>query len=741
MTCHPARRSPTTSVPSACLLACLAALGACSPGGRIRPRHTHSGEYGTETSDSALTIRDDWGRSEGWVVSTALETGTPGTRVSALLTSLAPGPLPPFEAQGTSGGVGVTEWIPFTSVFEESESHVVIAELGVAVDGARIRVRESDIEAIVDLRWSVVDPSVPDEGGTDTHGVRREALREDLRALGIVPREDWGAAATSCSTTDGGRSHISIHHTEGAASDPARQLRSIQSYHRSRGWCDIGYHFLIDASGTIYEGRPVELLGAHVGGHNTGNLGISFIGCYSDEDCTSVTPLREEALEQAGRLVGTLSSLFEITPSSATVSGHRDQTSTTCPGNRLYPRIGDIIDIARVSSLGGGGPGAPSPDPAPDPSSGGGTACTHSWGGVYADRGCSASYQCCGGDWRSRGSCGACTCVEPTGSSGCSASGGGGGGGGEPGAGGAFATLSRSGSEIPRAGLANGTLERTLGHATEPYGSVVSDTDGSWVRGTISWFGGPSDTGVSSTETGAITGERLRSLNSPEEPSASTLASRPEDYYFVAMRWNYSPNGQSFWRDARIAVRSPSTGATVIVRPVDWGPNTSTRRIVDVSPQTMVDLGVSTDATVLVAFAPPGTPLGPYGGGASPSPDPGPSDPAPDEPAPPRAIPLECDYCETFSGSLATGAEAIEPGGSYFEAGSGTHEAWLHGPAGTDFDLRLLRWDGAEWTEVQSSAGASSEEQITYAGAAGYYAWVVLAYAGSGAYTLELYRP
>jgi len=613
MTCHPARLSPTTRVPSACGLACIVALAACSPGGRIRPRHTHSGEYGTETSDSALTIRDDWGRSEGWVVSTSLETGTPGTRVSALSPPPAPGPLPPFEAQGTSGGVGVTDWIPFTSVFEESESHVVIAELGAPVDGARIRVRESDIEAIVDLRWSVVDPSVPDEGGTDTHGVRREALREDLRELGIVPREDWGAAATSCSSTDGGRSRISIHHTEGSASDPARQLRSIQSYHRSRGWCDIGYHFLIDASGTIYEGRPIELLGAHVGGNNTGNLGISFIGCFSDVDCSSVTPLREEALEQAGRLVGTLASLYEITPSSSTVRGHRDQTSTTCPGNRLYPRIADIIDIARVSSLGGGDPAtAPSPDPAPAPSTGGGTTCRHSWGGVYADRGCSASYQCCGGCGGRGGGSGAGPCVGSTGRSGWStARGGGGGGGTEPGGGGAFATLSRSGSEIPRAGLANGTLESTLGRATEPYGTVVSDADGSWVRGTISWFGGPSDTGVSSTETGAITGERLRSLNSPEDPSASTLASRPEDYYFVAMRWNYSPNGRTFWRDARIAIRSPSTGATVIVRPVDWGPNTSTRRIVDVSPQTLVDLGVSTDANGLVALAPRGTPLGP----------------------------------------------------------------------------------------------------------------------------------
>jgi hypothetical protein len=130
------------------------------------------------------------------------------------------------------------------------------------------------------------------------------------------------------------------------------------------------------------------------------------------------------------------------------------------------------------------------------------------------------------------------------------------------------------------------------------------------VRGRVSWFGGPADTGVSSTETGAVSGERLRSLNSPLDPDAATLASRPQDYYFIAMRWSYSPNGTSWWRNARIVVTNPATGVQVVTRPVDWGPNTSTLRIIDVSPQTMSELGVTTDDEVLVAFAPAGTPLG-----------------------------------------------------------------------------------------------------------------------------------
>jgi len=116
---------------------------------------------------------------------------------------------------------------------------------------------------------------------------------------------------------------------------------------------------------------------------------------------------------------------------------------------------------------------------------------------------------------------------------------------------------------------------------------------------------------VTATETGAITGELLRALNDPLDPSAATLRARPEDYYYVAMRFAYSPNGRGFWRDARLLIVSPRTGAKVVVRPVDWGPHTRTGRVLDLSPQSLRDLGLTTDDEALVAFAAPGTPLGP----------------------------------------------------------------------------------------------------------------------------------
>jgi hypothetical protein len=173
-----------------------------------------------------------------------------------------------------------------------------------------------------------------------------------------------------------------------------------------------------------------------------------------------------------------------------------------------------------------------------------------------------------------------------------------------------YAGLTQSGAEIPRAGLTNPTLRATLGMSVEPYGSVVDYGGRSWVSGRVSWFGGPTDTGVGPTETVAISGEVARSLNSPMHPDAATLSAHPERYYYIAMRFSYSPQGTTFWRNARLVIANPRTGVRVVVRPADWGPNTSTGRVMDLSPQTLADLGLSTDDTAVIAFALPGTPLG-----------------------------------------------------------------------------------------------------------------------------------
>lgn len=110
--------------------------------------------------------------------------------------------------------------------------------------------------------------------------------------------------------------------------------------------------------------------------------------------------------------------------------------------------------------------------------------------------------------------------------------------------------------------------------------------------------------------------------------------------------------------------------------------------------------------------------------------------------SPPPPPPPTCGG-GTYSGTLSgTGDADIQPNGTYYQSTvSGVHSANLTGPAGTDFDLRLYRWNGASWSVVASSLGSTSTESISYNGSAGYYYWRVNSYSGSGSYSLCTTRP
>lgn len=102
-----------------------------------------------------------------------------------------------------------------------------------------------------------------------------------------------------------------------------------------------------------------------------------------------------------------------------------------------------------------------------------------------------------------------------------------------------------------------------------------------------------------------------------------------------------------------------------------------------------------------------------------------------------------CTNCEYYTGTLSgTGAQAYQPNGSYYYSSvSGTHQGWLQGPSGTDFDLYLQKWNGASWTTVARSEGTTSTESISYSGTKGYYRWRIYSYSGSGTYHFWMKRP
>jgi hypothetical protein len=179
----------------------------------------------------------------------------------------------------------------------------------------------------------------------------------------IIPRSAWGARAPRANRVPHSPNRFTIHHTVTANSDssPKRTVRNIQGYHmNSNGWSDIGYHYLVDQQGRIYAGSPVDRRAAHVGGHNTGNIGISFLGNYQSLEPT------EGQLVAAGKLIRHLSEKYSISPSASNVKGHRDQGSTACPGDHLYAQIGRIIRHSKGEA--DVGCDAPPTDDEPQPS-------------------------------------------------------------------------------------------------------------------------------------------------------------------------------------------------------------------------------------------------------------------------------------------------------------------------------------------------------------------------------------
>jgi hypothetical protein len=192
----------------------------------------------------------------------------------------------------------------------------------------------------------------------------------------IVPRSVWQADETirraKPEYADALRM-AHVHHTAGTNAYTRAQapavVRAIQLYHvKGNGWNDIGYNALVDRFGTVYEGRfggiDRNVIGAHAGGFNTGSFGVAVLGDFR----TVATPTAAvDALVKtlAWRLdLGHVDPLGTLTTTSGgnerfgagvpvflrALSGHRDSSLTTCPGEKLYGQIPAIAK--RVAALG-----------------------------------------------------------------------------------------------------------------------------------------------------------------------------------------------------------------------------------------------------------------------------------------------------------------------------------------------------------------------------------------------------
>jgi N-acetylmuramoyl-L-alanine amidase len=128
------------------------------------------------------------------------------------------------------------------------------------------------------------------------------------------------------------------------------------------------------------------------------------------------------------------------------------------------------------------------------------------------------------------------------------------------------------------------------------------------LKGKVSWFGGPDDTGVDPDEGLAFyyeVSDAPELFLDQQPPGTTGLARRldPEQFY-IATRWDYELTPKDMLPHMLVLVRNARTGASVSARPADWGPHIDTDRCADVSPGVMAALGLSTDDEVIIEYQP-----------------------------------------------------------------------------------------------------------------------------------------
>lgn len=150
---------------------------------------------------------------------------------------------------------------------------------------------------------------------------------------------------------------VVVHHTAATPSaDSSAAVRAIWYYHTyTNGWGDIGYNYLVDQAGNIFQGRyadgnyaeanNVDVVGGHVYGNNRGTTGISALGDFTNASPT--TSLVHSIGEVAAYKMGP----YGLNPAGGetyggNLLGHRDLLSTACPGRNLYAQLPTIRSVA-----------------------------------------------------------------------------------------------------------------------------------------------------------------------------------------------------------------------------------------------------------------------------------------------------------------------------------------------------------------------------------------------------------
>ena len=185
----------------------------------------------------------------------------------------------------------------------------------------------------------------------------------------VIARSEWGGdsvpprAPADYGTVEAAFVHHTVTTNDYGPEDSAGIVLGIARYHRdSNGWNDLGYNFLVDKYGQVFEGRAggvdAPVVGAQAQGYNSVSTGVAVLGTHTGVAAS------EPAMEALARLIGWKLALHgvpvqgQVTVTSAggesnpyragtpvtleRISGHRDGDSTSCPGDLLYGQLADL---------------------------------------------------------------------------------------------------------------------------------------------------------------------------------------------------------------------------------------------------------------------------------------------------------------------------------------------------------------------------------------------------------------
>jgi len=238
-----------------------------------------------------------------------------------------------------------------------SRRNVLLAALGLAVTGCAATGASRSAGARPKPIWpSDVKRPTPASAGRRA-AYRRPAAPQPVplgttpathAAVGVLPRKNWtrhGIASRNINAMNGVKK-ITIHHegwtlfTTTSLTATHNRIEKIRQTHtRDRGWADIGYHFIIDRQGRIFEGRSLAYQGAHVKENNPNNLGILVLGNFEKQQPSA------KQVAALGQFTQQMMRTHRVPASH--VRTHREIKPTECPGRNLQAQV-DKLRRART---------------------------------------------------------------------------------------------------------------------------------------------------------------------------------------------------------------------------------------------------------------------------------------------------------------------------------------------------------------------------------------------------------